>query len=65
MDEELMSIDEASEASGLGRNSLYKAINSGELIARKYGRRTMILKSDFQDFLEALPKYEPKAKKES
>jgi excisionase family DNA binding protein len=50
------SISEALALTGLGRDKLYRLINSGELVARKSGRRTLILASDLQHFLEALPK---------
>ena len=41
--------------SGLGRDTLYKAIHAGRLPARKLGRRKIVLASDLQAFLEALP----------
>jgi excisionase family DNA binding protein len=50
------SIAETLALTGLGRDKLYRLINSGELVARKSGRRTLILASDLQHFLEALPK---------
>jgi len=49
------SIAEVMAQSGLGRDTIYKAINQGRLKARKLGRRTIILASDLQAFLEALP----------
>lgn len=48
-------IDEAAHASGLGRNGIYREINEKRLIARKYGRRTVILKEDLLAWLRALP----------
>ena len=41
---------------GLCRDSVYKLINTGQLPARKIGRRTVVLESDLQAFLEALPR---------
>jgi len=41
--------------SGLGRDTLYKAIHAGRLPARKLGRRTIIIANDLQQFLESLP----------
>lgn len=41
--------------SGLGRTTVYEAIRSGALAARKYGRRTLILAADLESFLAGLP----------
>jgi len=41
---------------GLCRDSVYKLIREGRLPARKIGRRTVVLETDLQAFLEALPK---------
>jgi excisionase family DNA binding protein len=49
------SINESCELSGLGRTFLYKAIANGELIARKAGRRTIILPPDLEAYLRNLP----------
>jgi excisionase family DNA binding protein len=49
------SIAEACEVAGFGRTSIYEAINSGELIARKNGRRTVILSDDLRRWLQGLP----------
>ena len=43
-----------------GRTSLYAAIASGELIARKSGRSTLVLVRDYERYLEALPRIEPR-----
>jgi excisionase family DNA binding protein len=50
-----LSIAEASTMAGIGRTKIYQAIGSGELKARKYGKRTIILRQDLQSFLAALP----------
>jgi Helix-turn-helix domain len=39
----------------IGRDSIYKAIREKRLIARKNGKRTIILASDLGTFLRALP----------
>jgi len=49
-------ISEVCRATGLGRTSVYAAITSGSLCARKWGRTTMVLVSDLQLFLNDLPK---------
>jgi excisionase family DNA binding protein len=49
------SIAEACEIARIGRTSIYEAINSGELIARKNGRRTLILSDDLRRWLQSLP----------
>jgi excisionase family DNA binding protein len=46
---------------GLCRDSVYKLIREGRLPARKIGRRTVVLASDLQQFLEALPRLGPAA----
>jgi excisionase family DNA binding protein len=50
------SIAETLALTGLGRDKLYSLINKGELPARKAGRRTLVLASDLQRFLETLPR---------
>jgi excisionase family DNA binding protein len=52
-----LSISEAQNATGLGRTKLYEAIGKGELKARKYGKRTIILKDDLDAFLDSLEAY--------
>lgn len=50
-----LSIPEACEVAGVGRTGLYAAIAAGDLIARKFGKRRIILRSDLRQFLENLP----------
>ena len=49
------SIEEFASASGLGRTRLYDAIAAGQLRARKFGKRTVILVDDGRAFLMNLP----------
>jgi len=49
------SISEVLAQTGLGRDRLYKMIGEQKLIARKCGRRTIILATDLENFLKALP----------
>jgi excisionase family DNA binding protein len=49
------SIEEVKAQTGLCRDSIYRAIRENKLVARKYGKRTVVLAADLQRFLEALP----------
>ena len=50
-----LSIPEACHVAGIGRTKIYQAIADGELKARKYGKRTIVLRTDLQSFLSGLP----------
>ena len=52
------SVDETCKITGLGRTKLYDAINNGSLPARKFGKRTIILRADLEKFLNSLSYYE-------
>ncbi len=49
------SIKEICSLTGIGQTKIYEAINEGNLMAKKYGRRTIILKDDLETFLKNLP----------
>ena len=49
------SVPEAMCVLGLCRDSVYKLIRDNKLPARKIGRRTIVLASDLEAFLKALP----------
>src|ERR1700690_2335901 len=53
-------IAQAAEAAATGKTALYEALGSGELPARKRGRRTLILAADLRLWLEKLPPLELK-----
>jgi hypothetical protein len=48
-------INEAVEISGLSRSALYRAVGEGKLTLRKNGKRSLILVSELQAFLQSLP----------
>lgn len=50
-----LSVESAATVSGIGRTNLFRAIKDGRLPAHKYGRRTVILTSDLEEFLRNLP----------
>lgn len=52
-----LSIEDVQTQTGIGRTKVYQAINSGQLRARKLGRRTIILKDDLDAFLANLDAY--------
>lgn len=47
---------EAMQVAGVGRGALYDAINAGELVARKRGSTTLILRADLEAWLNSLPR---------
>jgi excisionase family DNA binding protein len=49
------SVDEAAMRAGLGRDRIYTAIREGDLVARKFGRRTLITADALKSFLDGLP----------
>lgn len=50
--------EEAAQVAGSGRTKIFHAIKSGDLKARKFGRRTVILADDLRTFLASLPERE-------
>ena len=56
------SIAEACAQSSIGRTAIYELINTGQLPARKRGRRTLILAEDLQCCLQSLPSIKVKPK---
>jgi excisionase family DNA binding protein len=48
-------ISEACLVSCVGRTTLYAAIKSGDLRARKVGRRTLVTADDLRDWLNSRP----------
>ncbi len=52
-----LTIEEVCAATGLGRTKIYEAIGKGSLPAKKWGKRTLVLKSDLEGFLAGLTDY--------
>jgi hypothetical protein len=55
-DRPVYTITDLTRLGPLGRTSIYEAIASGQLVARKIGRRTLVLRDDYETFLQRLPK---------
>jgi len=55
-------IAEACAVARIGRTALYEAIRSGDLRARKRGRRTLVVHGDLKKFIESLPAVNHKAR---
>jgi excisionase family DNA binding protein len=51
-------VAEACVVARAGRTAIYEAIRSGELVARKRGRKTIILANDLRLWIERLPRLE-------
>jgi excisionase family DNA binding protein len=56
VDKIALSTGEACALAGVGMNTIYNAIHAGELVARKVGTRTIILRRDLNAWLGTLPK---------
>ena len=55
-DQRALSVKEACKYISLGRTSFYKLVNSGQIPARKCGRRTIVLPSELEQALKSLPR---------
>ena len=55
MEQLALTVAEACAAARIGRTPLYEAIKRGDLVAAKYGRKTLIRVSDLRNWLERLP----------
>ena len=52
-------VDQFCEVYTVGRTFTYDEINAGRLIARKAGKRTLILRTDSKSWADSLPKITP------
>lgn len=53
-----LSIEEAAQQANCCRDKVYEAIRTGDLKAKKFGRRTLILRDDLENYLRRLPDLE-------
>jgi excisionase family DNA binding protein len=58
-----MTIETATEQSGLSRSRLYDLMGAGEIDSRKIGRRTMILSESLKNYIERQPRANIRAPK--
>lgn len=61
MDKTAYRIEELAEQGPFSRSFIFKKIRDGQLIARKAGRSTVILRADWEAFLAALPTIDRRA----
>jgi excisionase family DNA binding protein len=59
MTKSLYSVEEFSAAFGIGKTKIYALLKSGELSARKIGRRTVIPTAAAEAWAASLPGYRP------
>jgi excisionase family DNA binding protein len=50
------SVEDFAKRHGIGRSTAYEEIREGRLIARKLGKRTLIVAEDARAWRESLPK---------
>jgi excisionase family DNA binding protein len=50
-----LTVDEFCGMVGIGRSTFYKAVGSGDLKVRKYGKRTFITQEEMKRFVESMP----------
>jgi excisionase family DNA binding protein len=56
-----LTIDEAVAAARVSRSEIYRALQRKELVAKKQGRRTLILRDELSRYLATLPDYQAAA----
>lgn len=49
-------IDQAQQATGIGRTRIFRLIKDGALDARKFGKSTLITAESLEAFLNGLPR---------
>lgn len=56
VDNSLMTIDEAASYLRLSRATIYKMVGRGDIVMRKLGCRSFLLRSDIDNYIEKLPR---------
>ena len=51
----ILSVNEFCKWAGIGRTAFYTELKAGRLVARKFGRRTIIPMSEAEKWLDSLP----------
>jgi excisionase family DNA binding protein len=49
------SIENAAKISGIGKTKLYELIGDNKIVARKFGRRTLVSYESLQSWMNSLP----------
>jgi hypothetical protein len=55
-DQQALTVSQFQKLASIGRTKTYHEIKCGRLVARKIGRKTVILVADARTYLENLPK---------
>jgi excisionase family DNA binding protein len=50
-----LTVAEAVIFTGIGRTKLYELINSGAIVPRHCGKKTLFIRSELEEFLNSLP----------
>ncbi len=51
----VLSVNDFCQWAGIGRTAFYAELKSGRLVARKFGRRTIVPMSEAEKWLDSLP----------
>lgn len=57
MTKELLTITEVCAETNIGKTMVYRLINSGQLLAVKLGKKTLIRRADMETWLSSLNNY--------
>jgi excisionase family DNA binding protein len=51
-----LSVQQVLAITGISRPTLYNHVKAGRIVARKLGRRTIVMASDLERYLDSLPR---------